>query len=325
MSNIVSVVVPTFRRPALLERCLEALLEQDFAPAAYEIIVVDDAACKETRLQVERCARRAAARGRHVYYLAATSGRGPAAARNLGWRAARGEIIAFTDDDCLPARNWLSSGVAAFIGDVMAVSGRIRVPLPLDPTDYQYDTSHLERSEFATANCFYRRDALLAVGGFDERFRTAWREDSDLYFRVLERRLRCLVCESALVVHPVRPAGWGVSLRQQRKSLFNALLYKKHPRLYRERVQATPPWQYYCIVGALLVLLLGVAGQLFQLVLAGFAFWSLLTTRFCVQRLAFTSHAPGHVLEMIITSILIPPLAVFWRLRGMLIFRVFFL
>lgn len=325
MSIVVSVVVPTFRRPALLERCLGALLEQNFAPAAYEIIVVDDAACKETHLQVEQCARRAATRGYSVYYLSTAGARGPATARNLGWRAARGEIIAFTDDDCLPAPDWLSSGVAAFTGDVMGVSGRIRVPLPFNPTDYQYDTSHLEHSEFATANCFYRREALLAVGGFDERFRAAWREDSDLFFRVLERQLRCLVCETAIVVHPVRPACWGVSLKQQRKSLFNALLYKKHPRLYRQRVQSAPPWQYYCIVGALLVLLLGVAGQSLQLALAALAFWSFLTARFCVQRLAFTSRAPGHVLEMIITSILIPPLAVFWRLRGMLLFRVFFL
>src|SRR5207244_12953942 len=65
----------------------------------------------------------------------------------------------------------------------------------------------------------------------------------------------------AVVVHPLRPASWGVSLRQQRKSMFNALLYKKHPRLYREKIQAAPPWHYYGIVGALLALLVGVGGK----------------------------------------------------------------
>ncbi len=325
MGVLVSVVVPTFRRPALLERCLQALLAQDFAPESYEIIIVDDAACKETRMQVERCARQAAGQGYSIYYLATCGACGPAAARNLGWRAARGEIIAFTDDDCLPASDWLSNGVAAFASDVMAVSGRIRVPLPRTPTDYEYDTSHLEQSDFATANCFYRREALLTVGGFDERFTTAWREDSDLFFLMLEQGFRCLVCETAMVVHPVRPARWGVSLFQQRKCMFNALLYKKHPRLYRRHIQATPPWLYYCAVGALLVALLGALGQSLQLILAALAFWVLLTARFCQRRLAYTSHRPGHVAEMIVTSILIPPLSIFWRLRGMIAFRVFFL
>lgn len=325
MSITVSVVVPTFRRPALLERCLKALLAQDFAPAAYEILIVDDAACKETALQVERWARRAAECGRKIFYLATTGQCGPATARNLGWRAAQGEIIAFTDDDCVPTSGWLSAGVAAFTNDIMAVSGRIRVPVPPNPTDYEYDAAHLEQSEFATANCFYRREALLAVGGFDERFTAAWREDSDLFFLVLERGFRYAVCENAMVIHPVRPARWGVSLAQQRKSMFNALLYKKHPALYRQRIQPLPPLHYYCMVGAWLVISLGLIGQSLWLILAAFAFWSLLTSRFCLQRLASTSHAPAHVSEMIITSMLIPPLALFWRLRGMVTFRVLFL
>jgi GT2 family glycosyltransferase len=325
MNIIVSVVVPTFRRPALLERCLKALLTQDFASASYEILIVDDAASAETALQVEKCARLGAERGLRVSYLSTTGQCGPAAARNLGWRAAQGRIIAFTDDDCVPTSGWLSAGVAAFTDNVMAISGRIRVPVPANPTDYEYDTSHLEHSEFATANCFYRREALLAVGGFDERFTAAWREDSDLFFLLLERDYGYGVCENAVVVHPVRPARWGISLAQQRKSMFNALLYKKHPLLYRQRIQAAPPVHYYCMVGSWLVISLGLIGQSLVLVLAALAFWALLTCRFCSQRLAGTSHAPAHVSEMIITSMLIPPLALFWRLRGMVLFRVLFL
>ncbi|HVU70164.1 MAG TPA: glycosyltransferase [Ktedonobacteraceae bacterium] len=325
MSIAVSVVVPTFRRPELLARCLEALLAQEFAPEDYEIVIVDDAASKQTRLQVERYARQARAQGRQVFYLSTTGQRGPAAARNLGWRAARGEVIAFTDDDCLPAPDWLREGLAAFRGDVMAVSGRIRVPVPPQPTDYEYDTSHLEESEFATANCLYRRSALLAVGGFDERFTAAWREDSDLFFLLLERGMRAIRCPSAVVVHPVRPARWGVSLFQQRKAMFNALLYKKHSKLYRQRIQATPLWHYYWMTGALLLTLLALLCMLWPLAILAMLTWLALTVRFCWRRLAHTSRAPAHVGEMLITSALIPPLALFWRLRGMLIFRVLFL
>jgi glycosyltransferase involved in cell wall biosynthesis len=324
----VSVVVPTCKRPALLSRCMAALLEQDCAPDDYEVIIVDDAASPETRRQVERWAQRAALCRQTVRYLAVSgAGRahGPATARNMGWRAARGEIIAFTDDDCIPDPCWLRVGMAVLAGGVDAAAGRVVVPLPEIPTDYEYDASHLEHGEFVTANCFYRRDALLMVGGFDERFTAAWREDSDLFFSLLERRIKWARAPEAVVVHPVRPARWGVSLRQQRKSMFNALLYKKHPALYREKIQAAPPWRYYVIVLALLAGLLGIVTQSRLLALVGLLVWACLTARFCFVRLRHTSRAPGHVAEMIVTSIAIPPLAIFWRLRGALKFRVLFL
>ena len=84
----------------------------------------------------------------------------------------------------------------------------------------------------------------IRAGGFDERFSAAWREDSDLHFRLLHQGGRIVWAPAALVVHPW-PARWGVSLKQQRKSQFNALLYKKHPRLYRQRIRPWPPWEYY--------------------------------------------------------------------------------
>lgn len=335
----VSAVVPTYRRPALLDRCLAALVAQDLDPAAYEIVVADNAADPATRRQVACWAERAAPA---VRYLAAAVPRGPAAARNAGWRAARGEIIAFTDDDCVPAPGWLRAGLAALDcpgerarptagpapggrAPLAGVWGRTVVPLPPVPTDYERDVAGLEVGEAVTANCFYRRAALAAAGGFDERFAAAWREDSDLFFTLLERGWRVEPAPDAVVVHPVRPAGWGVSLRQQRKSLYNALLYKKHPALYRARIQPAPPWRYYAAVGALLAALAGALRGDRRLAGAAAACWLGLTARFCAHRLRGASRAPRHVAEMVVTSALIPPLAVFWRLRGALRFRVRFL
>ena len=220
-----SVVVPTYRRPELLVRCLTALVQQDADPATYEIIVVDDAACEETQRLVERLAQRVAScRGPHLRYVAVTGRHGPAVARNTGWRAAQGEMIAFTDDDCIPEACWLRTGIAAFVEGVIGVSGKVIVPLSGVPTDYELNAAHLAHSEFVTANCFYRRDVLEAVGGFDERFTAAWREDSDLFFCLLEASGKLLFVPEAIVLHPVRPAPWGRSLRQQQKSMFNALL-----------------------------------------------------------------------------------------------------
>lgn len=143
MSILVSVVVPTCNRPELLSRCLAALVAQDFDPAAYEIIIADDAASDETQRLVEYWAERigcATGYGKGVpllRYVPVTGAHGPAAARNTGWRVATGEIIAFTDDDCIPDSGWLSAGVAAFVDGVVGVSGRLIVPLPEPPTDYE--------------------------------------------------------------------------------------------------------------------------------------------------------------------------------------------
>ncbi|TMG77552.1 MAG: glycosyltransferase, partial [Betaproteobacteria bacterium] len=158
MSPAVAVVVPTCGRPDLLRRCVAALEAQSLAADAYEIIVVDDTLAR----------------------------RGPAATRNIGWRRAKAPIVAFTDDDTVPDADWLARGLAAFEPGVDAVAGRIVMPLPATPTDYERNEQGLERAEFVTANCFVRRAVLQRLGGFDESFRLPWREDSDLHFRLLE-------------------------------------------------------------------------------------------------------------------------------------------
>jgi GT2 family glycosyltransferase len=317
-----SVVVPTYRRPETLNRCLSALVAQDFGVCDYEIIVADDAMSEETKRHVEEWS---ALEHPSVRYVPVTRARGPAAARNAGWRAAAGEIIAFTDDDCVPDLRWLSTGFAAFDPKTVAVAGRVIVPVPDTPTDYERDAAGLERGEFVTANCFCRRDALERIGGFDERFRAAWREDSDLQFALLERGGKIARVSNAIVFHPVRPAPWGVSVLQQRKSLFNALLYKKHRQLYRKRIQQGTPWGYYMAAGALLATLMSALyGNLLTCVLFA-STWLVWTMQFCRRRLAKTAHTPAHVAEMMVTSALIPPLSVFWRLYGAWKFRVLFL
>jgi hypothetical protein len=162
------------------------------------------------------------------------------------------------------------------------------------------------------------------LGGFDERFGMAWREDSDLYFRMLDAGIAVIDAPDVVVVHPVRAAPWGVSISQQKKILFDALLYKKHPQHYREKIRARARWDYYLIVTLLAAALLGLSlGHVF---LAGAcaAGWMLLTARFCLRRLRGTSRRLSHIAEMIVTSAVIPPCALFWRLVGALRFRVRF-
>jgi len=319
MEPHVSVVVPTYRRLGLLERCLKALESQTLAPRKYEVLVVDDAREDHVRARVEALA---ASSFMVLRYLRPPAGRrGPAAARNVGWLAARGEIVAFTDDDTVPASDWLQRGLDAMQGATVAASGQVLVPVPRRPTDYERNVKGLERTEFATANCFVRHEALVRIGGFDERFRKAWREDSDLHFALLQHYGNVARAHDAVVLHPVRPAGWGISLREQANVLYDALLYKKYPRLYRTRIRPTPPWSYYAAtLAAVCAPLAALSGHIGTALCLGIV-WAAITFRLAATRLRGTSRTPSHLLEMLATSALIPPLSVYWRLAGALRFR----
>src|SRR4051812_33612575 len=146
----ISVVVPTYKRPALLKRCLKALLHQKFDASEYEVIVVSDGPDPQT----ESLMKNLQATHRHLKFFALPGKKGPAAARNFGWLSAHGQIIAFTDDDCLPDPNWLSV-ICRHIDPMRpeALTGKVIVPIGRRPTDYERNTAGLESADFVTANC----------------------------------------------------------------------------------------------------------------------------------------------------------------------------
>ncbi len=103
----ISVVIPTFKRPQLLLKCLSALKNQSFSSENYEVIVVTDGPDEATRQNVESFTNE-----HHLLNFICDNlivKAGPAAARNHGASSAKGELIVFTDDDCMPDVNWLQS------------------------------------------------------------------------------------------------------------------------------------------------------------------------------------------------------------------------
>ncbi|HEY7293845.1 MAG TPA: glycosyltransferase family 2 protein [Dehalococcoidia bacterium] len=319
-----SVVVPTFHRDETLLRLLDTLAAQDLPRDRFEILVVDDARSRSTPAAVAAFA--AGQPGLRIRTLPGRS-RGPATARNIGWRAAVAPVIAFIDDDAYPARpDWLRQGIAAFERpEIDAAVGAIRVPADEPPTDFQRNVKNLETADFLTCNAFCRRSALERVGGFDPAFRVPFREDSDLQFRIEDSGGMIVRLPAAIVIHPAPPGRFGVSLRLQRYSLYNALLYKKHPGRYRAEIQRWPPLGYYGMVasalGSLGALATGRRRGAAALALA----WLVLEGRFFVRRLHGASHRPRHLLDLLVTSALIPWLSIYWRLRGAWRFRVWFL
>jgi hypothetical protein len=319
-----SVVVPTWGRLDQLDTCLDALTRQTLAPERYEIIVVDDEPDHNTLHLVSGWRARKLERGPRLIYLANAGQHGAAAARNRGWRVARAPIIAFTDDAAIPAPDWLEQALAAFSGGIDALCGKISMPLAATPTEYQRQALRKQDAEFACANFFSRRELLEAEGGFDERFADADCSETDLHFRLLARPAQIARAEQVQVTQPLRPPPWGASVSELRHSVGQALLFKKHPAMYRQKIQDRPPWDYYAIVGVLLLAIVATVAGSPALAGVGVLAWLALTVRLCQRRLHGTSHSVRHVAEIIVTSVLIPPMAVFWRLMGALRYRVRF-
>jgi glycosyltransferase involved in cell wall biosynthesis len=315
----ISVVIPTYRRPELLLRCIKALGKQDFPRQQFEIIVVSDGPDDETLLALKSVEREIPTR-----FLPLPKKGGPAAARNHGWRSAAAEFIAFTDDDCIPDQSWLSTLYRTLVDqnkELIALSGETVVPISEDPTDYEKNISHLSTAEFITANCACSRLALELVGGFDEEFKMAWREDSDLQFKLIQQQIEIVKVHHAIVVHPVRHAQWGVCIKEEKKGVYNALLFKKYPQLYREKIERKPPLLYYAIVSSFVTGCLGTLVKNEILGLTGLLIWLVLTAWFILKRLSNTCKSISHCLEMIFTSMVIPFLSLYWRYYGAVKYR----
>lgn len=318
----ISVVIPTYRRPGLLVKCLNALVRQSLDKAEYEVIVISDGPDDLTAKAVQNHSEY----NRVIRYMYLPQKKGPAAARNMGWQNAKGNLVAFTDDDCLPDENWLGAILNSYSGEEkMAYTGRVKVPLPPIPTDYELNTAHLETASFVTANCCCTRAALEAVIGFDERFSMAWREDSDLEFKLHLAGIPVVRLPDALIVHPVRKAAWGISIKEQKKGVYNALLYKKFPDLYRKNIQSKPQWDYYVMVTASGACIAAILASAKMLAITSFLCWTVLQLRFIYRRLARTSRSFRHVSEMVTTSLVIPFVSVYWHLYGAWRYRVLFL
>ena len=316
---LISVVIPTFQRPDLLAKCLRALQRQTFLKENFEVIVVHDGPGKLTENRIKRYFPA-------VKYYALKENKGPAAARNYGWLIAKGKLIAFTDDDCLPDKNWLKDIWSEYADEaVIAYAGKVYVPLSPKPTDFELNTARLAEARFITANCVCTKAALLKVGGFDERFRMAWREDSDLEFKLLSENISIKKLSKALVVHPVRKAPWGISIREQKKGMFNALLYKKFPFLYREKIGEAPSISYYLMIILFCAMLISLfTGQVLILVVTLPAYMVLLVW-FMLKRLKNTSRRLSHVAEILVTSLVIPFASVYWQWYGAYKFKVLFI
>jgi HAD superfamily hydrolase (TIGR01662 family) len=309
-----SIVIPTIGRDCLAD-LLDALAV-GWGPEPERIVVVDDRRDPDRPLPVDRAARRLAVQ------VISGDGRGPAAARNRGWQECRSPWIAFLDDDVVPEAMWsqrLVGDIDRLGHDAAASQGRIFVPLPAGrrATDWERNVSGLERARWATADMAYRRSALEALGGFDERFPRAFREDADLALRAVAAGYR-IDRGHRVVFHPVRPADRWVSLRLQAGNRDDALMRRLHGSDWYERADADRGRirrHAATSLAALGAVGLGLARR------PRWAAGAALAWAAGVGELAWARIAPGprtasEVATMLATSAVMAPVATFHRLAG---------
>jgi histidinol-phosphate phosphatase family protein len=303
------IVIPSAGRASLAE--LVRALRAGEGPPPERVIVVDDRRGSGPRPALSG----------GVEVLRG-EGRGPAAARNVGLRAATADWVAFLDDDVVPPPRWraaLAEDLAGLPPEVGASQGRIVVPLPRHrrATDWERNVAGLERALWATADMACRRSALRAVGGFDERFPRAYREDSDLGLRLVAAGFR-IERGRRHALHPVRPADSWISLRLQAGNADDALMRALHGRGWRERAGAPPGRlrRHLATTAAAAAGLAAFAAGRRALAAGALSLWVAGAAELTWARLSPGPRTADEVGRMLWTSLLMPPVAAFHWARG---------
>ncbi len=230
----ISIIIPTYNRKDLLRRCLSMATNQGYLD--YEVIVVDDGSTDKTGKMVQQ-------EFPEVQYIRQEINRGPAAARNRGIEAATGEIVAFTDDDCIPPHDWLVRLAKGFreypssaaVGGIQEASEDM-MHTHLIARYERFVTRQIYRlgekpiigapAPGGTNNIAVWRHVLLTIGGFDESFPVAAGEDADLLRRIAERGYTTVTLP-VRVIH-MQPYTWPAFLHQQvRRGIGAAHFHRK--------------------------------------------------------------------------------------------------
>jgi O-antigen biosynthesis protein len=228
---MVSVVVCSYNGARTLEGCLDSLMRLNYPD--YEVILIDDGS-QDATPEIAR-------RFPQVRTIQQDN-QGLSAARNVGARAARGEILAYTDDDCVADEDWLLYLVRAMLDqDVVALGGPNITPRddgwvahcvaasPGNPSHVMLDDRRAEH--VPGCNMVVRRDVLLDLGGFDPQYRAAG-DDVDVCWRLLDAGYDIGFAPGALVWHHRRCTVRAYLKQQKGYGRAEAMVQFKHPQRF---------------------------------------------------------------------------------------------
>lgn len=224
-----SVIVPVYNGEKTLETCLNALKKQTVAKNEYEIIVIDDGS-------KDRSGDIAKAQADKYFFQ---KNQGPATARNLGAKKAKGEIILFTDSDCEPQESWLEEMIRPFLenSEIVGVKGAYltkqkNIMARFVQMEYENRYRFMKKYQYIdfidTYAAAYKRDIFLKFGGFDSQFRIAMTEDTELSYRIANARYKMIFNPKAIVYHSHPTSFFYYFKRKYRAAFWRMLAVKKN-------------------------------------------------------------------------------------------------
>jgi glycosyltransferase involved in cell wall biosynthesis len=231
---IVSVVIPTYNRKESLKKTLESLFNQTYPKNNYEIIVCDDKSTDGTENVVKELMKVSPCELR--YFKVKGKYKGPGPARNVGIENARGEIIGFTDDDCIAAPTWIEQAAPHFEAEKIGGIQGIIASQDYKPNKLERlfkfricQTHYGDTGQYATGNLFFRRKAIIEAGCFDPKIVLG--EDIDLAYRVKKKGYKILFNGKSIVYHAVNYIGYLEYFKRIKNYEFFALQLKKNPEI----------------------------------------------------------------------------------------------
>lgn len=255
-----SIIVPTYNRPTQIGACVAAFSRLEYPLDRFEVIVVDDGGAEPPDAAI------AAFRDRLDIKVFRQTNAGPGSARNTGARKAKGRILAFTDDDCVPRADWLKT-LAARCGasqDPAIIGGSVVNALPDNPfaaasqlivdVGYAFHNSDPNNARFfTTSNLAVPADRFQELGGFDESFGTTASEDRELCGRWQHNGYRMIYVPEAVVDHAHALTartfiqqhfnyGRGAARFQQARARQGWHAFSPDPHYYRDLLRAPFAW-----------------------------------------------------------------------------------
>jgi len=235
--QFISIIIPTYNRKNTLAGCIDSIIKQNYPASGFELIIVNDESSDGTYEFVNEYIKRLPFKSRVINQKHL----GPSIARNKAIDESRGPIIAFTEDDVILDENWLSKGSRHFNNDeISAVEGvtkYLNTQKPIRRLEKQYQLG------FLPLNIMYRKDIFIKIGGYDpsfyeEKLNTYFREDIELGFRLLSSGQKAIIDPEMVVYHPKQYQTIKGAYDHAKRYYFDPLLYKKHPALFRQRIES---------------------------------------------------------------------------------------
>lgn len=269
-----SVVIPTYNRQPILEKCLQALEKQDYSDIiqGYEIVLVDDGSTDGTIDWLKE----QPANFPHVRYFVQDH-QGPAVARNRGVTEAKGDFIIFIDSDLVVTAQFLQAHAIALIsgaekfGKVFTYGRVVNTCNFANPTSEPYKITDFSAAYFATGNVAIARNYLLEAGLFDSEFSLYGWEDLELGVRLKKLGLKLIKCPEAVGYHWHPPFNLSqlpnMINREIERGKMAILFYEKHPT-WDVKMMTQMTWLHYVLWGVL-----SFGGQLNEKTMAGFLQW----------------------------------------------------